>query len=173
MPGGRKRTGFGLAVADHDGDDEIRIVERRSVACEMRVAKFAAFVNRTRRLRRAVRADSSGKRELPEEFEHARFVAALVRINLRVVAFEIAVGERGGRTVTGAGDVDDIQVVLLDEAVQVDPNEGLAGIGSPVAEQPILDVLWLQRFAQKRVRAKIDHARRQDNCRLASRHPFF
>ena len=59
------------------------------------------------------------------------------------MALEIAVGKRGGRTVTGPGDVKDIQIVFLDEPIQVDPKEGLAGIGSPVAKQPVLDVLWL------------------------------
>ncbi len=27
MPGGRKRAGLGLAVADHAGDDQVRVVE--------------------------------------------------------------------------------------------------------------------------------------------------
>jgi hypothetical protein len=90
-----------------------------------------------------VRAYSSGKRELAEELEHASFVATLVRINLRIVALEVAVGKRGGRTMTGPGHVKDIQVVSLDQPIQVDPNEGLAGIGSPMAKEPVLDVLWL------------------------------
>ena len=161
MPGGGKRTGFRLAIAYRDGDDEIRIIERRSVSMGDGVAKLAAFVNRTRRFRRAVRADSSGKRELPEELEQASFVATLVGIDLGVVAFEIAIGKRGGRAMTGAGDVDDIQVVFLDEPVQMNPNQRLAGIGSPMTKKPILDVLWLQRFAKQRIRAKIDHSCRQ------------
>jgi hypothetical protein len=115
MPRGCKWTGFRLAVTDYDGDDQIRIVEYCSVRMRDGVPKFAAFVDRTGRLRGAVRANSSRKGELSEELEHARFVAALVRINLGVVAFEIAVGERGWRTMTRAGDVDDIQVVLLDD----------------------------------------------------------
>ncbi len=108
MPRGCKRTGLRLAVADYDCDDEIRIIERCSVAVRDGVPKFAAFVNRTRCLRRAVRADSSGKGKLPEKFQHARFVAALIRIDLGVVPFEIAIGERRWRAVTGARDVHHI-----------------------------------------------------------------
>ena len=35
------------------------------------------------------------------------------------------------------------KIVFLDEPIQMDPNERLAGIGSPVAKEPVLDVLWL------------------------------
>ena len=108
MPGGRQRTGLCLPIAYRDCDDEIGIVECCSVRVRNGVPKFAAFVDGTGRLRCAVRTYASRKRELPEEFEHARFVTALIRINFRVMPFEIAVGERGGRAVAGAGDIDDI-----------------------------------------------------------------
>ena len=90
-----------------------------------------------------MRAYPSWKPELAEELEHASFIGALVRINLGVMALEIAVRERGGRTMAGAGHVKNIQVVFLDEPIQVDPNEGLPGIGSPVSEKSVLTVLWL------------------------------
>ena len=48
--------------------------------------------------------------------------------------------------------------ILFDEAIEVDPDEGLAGVGTPVAEQAMLDVLGLERFAQERVVAEEDHA---------------
>ena len=43
----------------------------------------------------------------------------------------------------------------------MDPDEGLPGVGTPVAEQATLDVLGLEWFAQERVGAKIDHSRRK------------
>ena len=67
MPGGRQRAGLRFAVADHRGDDQIRIVERRAAGMREHVAQFAAFVNRAGSLRRAVAADAAGKRELLEE----------------------------------------------------------------------------------------------------------
>ena len=158
MPGGGERTGLGFAIAHHDGDDEVGIVEGRAEGVREAVAELAAFVDGAGSFRRAVAADAAGKRELAEELEHAGFVLALVGIDLRVVAFEIAVGEGGRRAVAGAGDVDHVEIVFLDEAVEVDPDEGLAGIGAPMAEQAILDVLRLERLAQKRIGAQIDHA---------------
>lgn len=47
----------------------------------------------------------------------------------------------------GAGDVDGVEVVLFDEAVHVDPDEGLAGVGAPVAEEAALDVAGLEGLA--------------------------
>src|ERR1700692_3977833 len=103
MPGGCERTGLRLAIADGDGDNESGIIERRSISMRDGVAKLAAFVNRTRRFWGAVRSDSSGKRELPEKLEQARFVATLVGIDLGVVAFEIEIARCGGGARRGAG----------------------------------------------------------------------
>lgn len=161
MPGGRKRTSLCLPIAYRDCDDEIGIIECCSVRVRDGVTKFAAFVDGTGVLRCAVRTYASRKRKLPEEFEHARFVAALIRINLGVVAFEITVGQRSWRAMPGTGNINDIQIILLDEPIQVDPNQGLARIGAPMTQEPILDVLRLQRLAEKRVPAKINHAHRQ------------
>src|SRR4029077_16943114 len=61
----------------------------------------------------------------------------------------------------GTRDINDIKVVLLDEPVQVHPDQGLARLGSPMTKKPILDVLRLQRLTEKRVPAKINHAHRQ------------
>ena len=58
MPRGGKRAGLGFAVPDHDGDDEIGIVKSRAVGVRDGIAKFAAFVNRTWRLRGAVTSRS-------------------------------------------------------------------------------------------------------------------
>src|ERR1039458_3686987 len=38
------------------------------------------------------------------------------------------------------------------------PREGLPRIGTPVSEQPVLDVLGLQWFAQQRVLPQVKHA---------------
>jgi hypothetical protein len=57
------------------------------------------------------------------------------------MALEITIGQGGGRTMTGTGDVEHIQVVFLDDPIQMDPNERLAGIGSPVAQEAVLDVV--------------------------------
>src|ERR1700689_3520790 len=108
MPRGRERPSLRLAVSHHDSDNEIRVIERRAVAVRNRIAELTAFMNRAGRFRRAVRTDSTRKRKLPEKLEKPSFVAALIRIDLRVVAFEIAVSKRGRRAMTGPGDGDHI-----------------------------------------------------------------
>jgi len=103
-------------------------------------------------------ADASGERELLEEFLQAFKVLRDGWIDLGVDAFEIAVGESCGRAVAGACDVDEVEAVLLDEAIEMDPDEGLAGVRAPVAEETILDLFGAQRFAQQRIVLEIEHA---------------
>ncbi len=158
VPGGGERAGFGFTIANGDGDDEIGIIECGAVAVGEGVAEFATFVNGARSFGSAVGTNAAGERKLAEEFEHACFVATFVWIDFGIVALEIGIGEGGGSAVAGAGNVEDIEIVFFDEAIEMDPDEGLAGIGTPVAEKAILDVLRLERLAEKRVGAKIDHA---------------
>ena len=54
MPGRRERAGFGFAVADDAGCDQIGIVEHRAIGMDQRIAEFAAFVDRAGRLRRSI-----------------------------------------------------------------------------------------------------------------------
>ena len=53
------------------------------------------------------------------------------------------------------------RVILLDDAIQMNVDEILAGRRSPVAQEPGLDVLELQGFVQQRVVEQIDLADRQ------------
>ena len=68
VPGGSQGASFGFAVTDNRGDDQFRIVECCAARVGQDVAEFAAFVDRARSFRRAVAADSTGERKLPEEF---------------------------------------------------------------------------------------------------------
>ena len=67
MPARRERPGLGLAVADHAGDQEVGVVERRAKGVRERVAELAALVDRAGRLGRGVARDAAGEGELPEE----------------------------------------------------------------------------------------------------------
>jgi hypothetical protein len=158
VPGSSERAGFRFTIADADGDDEIGIVEGGAVAVGEGIAEFATFVNGAGCFGSAVGTNAAGKRKLAEEFEHASFVATFVWIDFGIVALEIGIGEAGRSTVTRAGDVEDVEVVFFDEAIEMDPDKRLAGIGTPVAEKAILDVLGLERLAEERIGAKIDHA---------------
>ena len=141
-----QRPGLGFAVADDDGDEQVRIVERGAEGVREAVAELAALVDGARRLRRAVAADAAGEGELLEELAHARLVLALVRVDLGVGALQVDRAEHARRAVAGAGQEDRVEVVLLDQPVQVDVGEAQARARAPVAEQALLDVLGLQRL---------------------------
>src|SRR5438094_9853174 len=95
------------------------MIERGSISVCNRVAKFAAFMNRARSLRRYVTGNSTGKRGLLEETLQAFFVLRDVRINVAVCAFEICIRYEAGATVSRSGYVDGIEMMLLDQAIQL------------------------------------------------------
>ena len=84
-----------------------------------------------------------------------------VRVDLAVSPLEIGVRHQAGPAVAGAGDVDHVEVVLLDHAVEVDVDEVQTGCGAPVAQEPRLDVLLGERLLEQRVVVEIDLADRQ------------
>ena len=58
----------------------------------------------------------------------------------------------------GTGDIDHIQVIFFDETIQVYPGKCLAGIRTPVTEQPLFDVIRLQRLFQQWILYQVQHA---------------
>ncbi len=67
MPTRGQRPGLGLAVADHGDDNEFRIVESGAVGVRERVSELATLVDRPWSLRRNVRRNAAGERELPKK----------------------------------------------------------------------------------------------------------
>ena len=132
MPRRGQRSGFRLAIADDAGHDEIGIVEHGAKRMAERIAQFAALVDRARTLRRCVAGNPSGKRELKKELPKPGLILADVRIDLAVSALEISVAHDGRAAVPGAGDVNHVEVVFLDDPVQVHVDEVLPGRRAPV-----------------------------------------
>ena len=60
---------------------------------------------------------------------------------------------------TRTGNVNHVEVVLPDHAIEVNPGKCLPRIGTPVTEQAILEVLGQQRLAQQWIVAQVNHAR--------------
>src|SRR5271156_995728 len=98
-----------------------------------RVAKLATFVNRTRRSRRNMAGNPTGKRELREQLFQPGFILADVGINLAVGAFEVNITHDRRAAVTGTGDVEHVKVILFDDPVQMHIDEALARRGAPVS----------------------------------------
>ena len=122
------------------------------------IAQFAALVDGAGRLRRGVAGNAAGERELEEELAQPGLVLADFGIHFAVGAFQIGVAHHGRAAMAGAGNVDHVQIVFLDDPVQMDVDEVLAGGGAPVAEQHALDVRQDQRPFQQGVVVEINLA---------------
>src|SRR5215469_1904296 len=146
MPTRRQRSSFRFAVADDAGNDQIGVVERRSIGVRDGIAEFAALVYRTGRLRRHVARDAAGERELGEQALQPLLVARDVRINFTVSSLKVRIRDQAGPAMSRAGNVDHVEIVLLDHPVQMNVDEIETGCGSPMAQEPRLDVIlceWL------------------------------
>src|ERR1700730_15617203 len=82
-------------------------------------------------------------------------------IDLAVRALEVRVGYDSGPAVAGAGDVNHVEVVFLDDPVEVHVNEVLPGGCAPVSQQHVLHIRERQRPLQQRVVVQINLADRQ------------
>jgi hypothetical protein len=56
-----------------------------------------------------------------------------------------------------SAEKDRIQVIFFDQPIEVDVCKSLASVGVPMAQQPRLDVLQGQRFAQQRIGLQLQH----------------
>ena len=98
-----------------------------------RIAQLAALVDRARALRRGVAGNSTGKRKLNKELPQPGLILADIGIDLAVGALEVRVAHEGRAAVPGAGDVNHVKVVFVDDSVQVHVHEVLPGGRAPVS----------------------------------------
>ena len=161
VPRRRQRPRLCLAVADDAGDDQVGVVEGRAIGMGDRVAELAALVDGAGGLGRGMAGDAAREGELLEEDADALLVLGDVGIELGVRPLEVRVRDHAGAAVPGAADVDHVEVVRLDDAIQVHVDEVQSRSRPPVAEQARLDVLDRQRLPEHRVVHQIDLAHRQ------------
>src|SRR5665213_3915465 len=95
------------------------------------VTQLATFMDRSGHLRRAMAAELPRKRKRAKKPQHPGLVEPLFRIHLAVGSLEVAVGDDRGRAVARPRDVDHVEIVLADDAVEVHPGERLAGVRAP------------------------------------------
>jgi hypothetical protein len=108
-----------------------------------------------------VTGNATGERELGEEALQAFLVPGDVGVDLAVRALEVGIGNEAGTPMPGAGDVDHVEIVLLDHPVQVDVDEVQPWGSPPVTEEPRLHMLLGQRLLEQRIVVEIDLADRQ------------
>ena len=161
LPCCRQGARLCLAIADDARDDQLRVIERRAEGMAERIAEFAAFMDGPGGRRRHVTRNAAGKRELLEQLFQSGFILGDVRINLAPRPFEIDIAHQGRAPMTRTGDVDHVQIMLLDHPVEVDIDEVLAWRRSPMSYDQRFDVSRCQRRAQERVVVEIDLPHRQ------------
>ena len=124
-------------------------------------------------LRRAMAADPAGEGELLEQAAHAVGILGDLAVDLRVRAFQVDIRDQRRRAMSGTGKKDDVEIVFLDQPVEMDVDQAHARIGAPMAQQPAFDMLGLERLAQQRIIAQVDHPRRQVQGRVpVTLHPL-
>ena len=105
--------------------------------------------------------NASGERELLEQPLHALFVLCDVRIDLRVGAFHVGIGDDAGTAMARTDNVDHAEVPCLDRSIQMGIDEIQARGGAPVTQQPRLYMFLTQRLLQQRVIVQINLSYRE------------
>src|ERR1019366_6942910 len=158
VPRSCQRPSFRLSVADNRGHDQFGIVERRTASMRKHVAQFTAFMDRSRHLRRAVTGNPAREGKLSEELVQSVDIQTLFWIDFRIRTLKISRTKHARRAVSRPGEKDHIEVELLDQPVQMNVDKRQARTRSPVPQQAILDVLWLERLGQQWILLQVDHA---------------
>ena len=158
VPGGSQRAGLGLAVAHHAGGDQAGVVRHGAEGVGQRIAQLAALMDGAGGLRRHMAGDTAGEGEPLEELFHAVLIPGDIGIDLGIAAVQPVLRHHGVAAVTGAGEVDHVQIIPLDNTVQMRIDEVLARAGAPVAHDGLLQVRGGQRPLQQGVIQQIELA---------------
>src|SRR5262245_52254585 len=115
------------------------------------VTQLPTLVDATRRFRRCVATNAARKGELLEETLHPRHILTLVRVDLGVSSLKVSLRQYRRRSVTWARDVNGIQIIFVDESIKVNVSEALAGVRTPVTQQPRFQMLQPEWLSEKGV----------------------
>jgi hypothetical protein len=102
VPGRCQGSGFRFAVPHHSRNNQVGIVESSAAGMREHVAELPSFVDRTRRLRRAVTPDTAWEGELFEELTQTLLVFALICVDFRISPFQIHRSQNARGSVTGS-----------------------------------------------------------------------
>ena len=73
-----------------------------------------------------------------------------------ISTFQIGVRIERRTAVSGTGNINNVGIMLFDEAVQMNVNKVLSRRGSPVTEQPRLNLFRFEWLPQKRIFKQVD-----------------
>jgi hypothetical protein len=118
-------------------------------------------VDGTRGFRGDVAADMTGEGELLEEALHPFVVFAFIGIDFAVGAFQVHGTKDAGGSVARTGHEDHVQVVFFNQPIAVNVGKAEGRGSAPVAQQAVLDLLWLKGLFQEWVIPQVNHAHSQ------------
>src|SRR6478609_1729975 len=91
MPCRSQRPGFGFAIANDTGDDEIGIIKDSTKGMAERITKFAPFMNRARALRRGMAGNTARKRKLKKKLPQPGLILADIGVDFTVSTLQIRI----------------------------------------------------------------------------------
>ena len=156
FPRAFERCGFRFTVADHRDRDELGVIEYCAERMGQHVTELATFVNRTRCRRTDMTGRTAGRRELAEQPCHTSDVQAHRRIHLGIRSFEIYVCQNCRTAVPWPCEINNVEIIACNDAIEVRVDKVLPRRRSPMAEQPRLDVLVAQWLAKQRIAKQKD-----------------
>ncbi len=84
--------------------------------------------------------NAAGERKLLEQPLQATLVPGDIRIDFAVGAFEIGIRHKPWPTMTGPSNINHVEIVVLDNAVQMHVNEVQARSRAPMTKQAWFDM---------------------------------
>ena len=95
--------------------------------------------------------NTTGEGELLVQSLQSLDILADIRVYFAVGTLKIRVCDEEVAAVSGTGDQDHVQIILVDGTIHVRIDKVLSGNGSPVSYNLLLDLLSGQRLSQKRI----------------------
>src|SRR5712671_3810364 len=133
MPARGQWSRFRFAVSHHAACKQVWVIEHRAASVHDRITQFSTLVDGPRRFGCCMARNSSGKGKLLEQPLYALFILRDVGIKLAIGAFQVCIRDHSGSAVAGTSNIDDIQVVFLNQAIEMDVDEVQTWRGSPVS----------------------------------------
>src|SRR5665647_1966569 len=104
----------------------------------------------------SVAGNAARERELSKKPLHPGLILRDSGIQLAVATLQMSIRHHCRPAVARAGNINHVEIVLVDDAVHVHINKIQTGGGAPVAEQTRLDVRNQERFFQQRIIEKVN-----------------
>jgi hypothetical protein len=105
--------------------------------------------------------NAAGERKLFEELLYPLSILGNIGVHLAVCALQVGVGDHARSPMPRAADVDHVEVVLLNHAIEMYIDEVQPRRGASVSKQSRLDVCQRQGFLQQGIVKEIDLANGQ------------